>query len=230
MNNLPSQASVTMSSLHFLSAIINPARVKAGEKPHEPRHFFLKVEDELDLCATVRKFRLNNNQSKSYYYDLTKDQMLLVGMRESKAVRLQVLDKLNSIGASHEVAPFKLPATMAEALRLAADQAEQLEIAAPKVAFVDKYVAAEGNKGFRETAKLLSINEGEFRAFLMDNNIVYRLGGSLAGYAQHIDAGRLATKAVIDSTGKARNQALFTPKGVEWIAGLLARHRVKQSI
>ncbi|BDA13768.1 hypothetical protein KAM339_023090 [Aeromonas caviae] len=34
-----------------------------------------------------KKFRLNANQTTTEYYDLTEDQMRLVGMRESKAVR-----------------------------------------------------------------------------------------------------------------------------------------------
>ncbi len=115
------QAGATMSSLDFLANIINPARAEFGESEHEPRHFLAKVEDELDLCATVKKFRLNSNQSKSYFYDLTTDQMMLVGMRESKAVRKKVLEVLNrnSLPA--------LPNNFAEALRLAADQQEQIQ-------------------------------------------------------------------------------------------------------
>ena len=86
-----------MSSLDFLNNVINPARVAAGEQPHEPRKFLLKIEDEIGDSLTGKKFRLNNNQTKTFYYDLSMDQMLLVGMRESKAVRRSVLAKLKEL-------------------------------------------------------------------------------------------------------------------------------------
>ncbi|MGE9806808.1 phage antirepressor KilAC domain-containing protein, partial [Escherichia coli] len=57
-----------------------------------------------------------------------------------------------------------IPQTLPEALRLAADLAEQkqiveqkLAIAAPKAEFVDRYVQATGLLGFRETSKLLKV-------------------------------------------------------------------------
>nr|WP_254845050.1 hypothetical protein [Cronobacter sakazakii] len=89
---------VSMSSLDFLNSIINPARVEAGETPHEPRKFLAKIEDELELDGTGKKFRLNNNHTQTAYYDLDFDQMMLVGMRESKAVRRSVLAKARTAG------------------------------------------------------------------------------------------------------------------------------------
>lgn len=63
----------------------------------------------------------------------------------------------------------RIPQTLSEALRLAADQAEQIEqqqkalaIAALKAAFVDQYVEATGSMSFRQAAKLLNANERRF--------------------------------------------------------------------
>ncbi|MGL5486775.1 MAG: hypothetical protein ACRDC6_10870 [Shewanella sp.] len=56
---------IVMSSLDFLNNIINPARIEAGEAPHEPRKFLAKIEDEFDLDGTGKKFRLNSNQKNS---------------------------------------------------------------------------------------------------------------------------------------------------------------------
>lgn len=53
-----------MTSLDFLNDIINPARVESGETPHEPRKFLAKIEDELDMDGTGKKFRLNNNHTE----------------------------------------------------------------------------------------------------------------------------------------------------------------------
>lgn len=227
----------TMTSIEFLDQIINPAREDAGETPHEPRKFLIKIEDELDLNETGKKVRLNNNQTKSYFYDLTKDQMMLVGMRESKAVRRQVLAKLKSM----ESVKVHLPQSFAEALRLAADQAERIEQQQllieqqkPAVEFVGKYVtASSGNMTFRATAKILNINEREFRTFLRDNKIMYLLGGDWVPYQAHIEAGRFEIKAGLaehDEKSHAFKQSKFTPKGVEWVAGEYAKHIASKAL
>lgn len=84
-----------MTSLDFLNNIINPARAAAGEKPLRNTEMVRKIEDELDLNANDRKSAVGKTGHDTYYFDLTEDQMRLVGMRESKAVRRAVLAELN---------------------------------------------------------------------------------------------------------------------------------------
>lgn len=134
----------------------------------------------------------------------------------------------------------RIPQTLSEALRLAADLEDQknalqqqLTMAAPKVEFVDKYVSATGNIGFRQLAKLLKVKEPELRAFLFDQKIMYRLGGNLTPFQNHIDAGRFEVKAGMadhGDTNHAYSQAKITPKGVEWLAGELAKHQARQAV
>lgn len=129
-----------------------------------------------------------------------------------------------------------LPRTFAEALRLAADQqdvitaqAEQLAAAAPAVEFVERYADATGTKGFRQVCKLLGANEAQFREFLIEERIMYRLGGELTPHAPHIDAGRFCVKTgTAQVNGHAYNAARFTPKGVTWAAGEWAKWQLKQ--
>lgn len=106
MNQLTTQpADITMSSLDFLNSIVNPSRASAGEPVVSKQAFIGRVEDELDLCRRDAKIYISeeiNNlgfkvQRESKYYDLTMDQMMLVGMRESKAVRKSVLNKLKAM-------------------------------------------------------------------------------------------------------------------------------------
>ncbi|MPS98586.1 MAG: phage regulatory protein/antirepressor Ant [Pseudomonas sp.] len=106
--------------------------------------------------------------------------------------------------------------------------AEALAIAAPKAEFVDRYVEADsGAKGFRQVAKLLKANEHEFRAWLQDQKVMYRLGGEWTAYQNHIDAGRFVVKTgVATNSEHAFNTTKFTPKGVQWIAGEWAKHQV----
>lgn len=105
----------------------------------------------------------------------------------------------------------------------------QLAIAAPKIQFVDSYVNATGSLGFRETCKLLHAKENAFRQFLLDNDIMYLLAGKLTPYAQHIDAGRFTIKTGENqNNGHAFTQNKFTPKGIQWIAGLWAARQVQE--
>lgn len=145
-----------------------------------------------------------------------------------------VADVLPSIRKSGE---YAIPATMAEALRLAADQAEQIErqqaalaIAAPKVEFVDRYVDGSGLKGFRQVCKLLNAKENAFRDFLEAKHVMYRLGGEWVPYAEHVDAGRFAVKTGQAGNGHNFNAAKFTAKGVQWVAGLWAVHQLESAV
>lgn len=104
---------------------------------------------------------------------------------------------------------------------------QQLEIQAPKVAFVDKYVAGNGNKTFRQVAKLLQIKEYKFREFLESNRIMYKLNGEWTAYQNHVDAKRFHVKTGVSDSGHAFNHALFTPKGIQWIAGELAKFNLR---
>ena len=132
--------------------------------------------------------------------------------------------------------PVRIPQSLPEALRLAADLSEQkaelenkLAIAATKVEFVDNYVEATGAMGFREVAKLLKVKETDFRLFLIEQGIMYRLAGKLTPYAQHLDAGRFTMKTGENqNNGHAFIQVKFTPKGIQWIAGLLAANKVSE--
>ncbi|MCK9466196.1 MAG: phage antirepressor KilAC domain-containing protein [Thiopseudomonas sp.] len=127
-----------------------------------------------------------------------------------------------------------IPQTYATALleagrlaQLAEQQAAQLALAAPKVEFVDKYVAADsGSKGFRQVAKLLKASERDFREFLNTKKVMYKLGGEWMPYQHHTEAGRFEVKAGVAGE-HAFNQAMFTAKGVSWIAGLWAQHQLE---
>ncbi|HAG5566406.1 TPA: hypothetical protein G8O65_001507 [Salmonella enterica] len=217
---------ISMSSLDFLNNIINPSRIEAGEKPVRPSDFHARVNDEIDEKLNYENFVVGRTGHKTYYTMLNMEQMMLIGMRESKAVRRSVLARLK---AMHGI---QIPQTLPEALRFAAKLAEQkadlenkLAIAAPKAEFVDNYVEASGLMGFREVAKLLGIKETDFRLFLLENGIMYRLAGKMTPYSHHLDAGRFSVKTGEAGNGHAFTQVKFTPKGIQWVAGLIAAWR-----
>lgn len=233
MNNLIEMSGeMTMTSLDFME-VINVERVAAGETAHEPRKFLAKVVDELDLDETGKKFRLNSNQTESAYYDLAMDQMMLVGMRESKAVRRNVLSKLKQMEKPQ--VPQTYAAALLEAGRLALEleqKSEQLAIAAPKAEFVDRYVDSSGTYTFRQVAKTLGIKENVFREFLLggDNPAMYRLSGRLTPYANHVEAGRFIQRTGVADNEHSYTESRFTAKGVEWIAGEMAKAEAKKKV
>ena len=108
-------------SSKILLEIINFARLSFNENPVRLNDFNSRIADELEDEHYETFVVQNTNNTKSIVYGLTIDQCMLIGMRESKAVRKNVLATLKQ-----KQAP-QLPQSFSEALRLAADQAKKLK-------------------------------------------------------------------------------------------------------
>lgn len=169
------------------------------------------------------------NQSVSVYLVGKRDSYVVVAQL-SPAFTARLVDRWQELEAGLSPA---IPQTFSAALRLAAELEEEkqrlsheLAVAAPKVDFVDRYCTANGSMSFRQVAKLLSAKEPELRLFLIEREIMYRLGGVLTPMAQHIDAGRFEVKTGTSATSNhAFSQARFTAKGVRWIGGLWTEYK-----
>ncbi|SER29623.1 Phage antirepressor protein YoqD, KilAC domain [Rosenbergiella nectarea] len=187
---------------------------------------FEQLQEDVSKFARIYSDSMNRSQTE-YVLDKEHTECLVTGY--SAMLRMKVIKRMHELEEKTRV-----PQTLPEALRLAADLAEQkaeleskLAIAEPKADFVDHYVNATGLMGFREVAKLLKVKENDFRVFLVDNNIMYKLAGKMTPYSQHLDAGRFQLKTGEADNGHAFSQAKFTPKGIQWVAGLLARESIK---
>lgn len=204
------QTALTMSSRE-ISDLINKS------------HSNIKISAErlsssgvIGTLAT-QEFIHNGNKYTEYLFN-KRDSLILVA-QNSPEFTAAIVDRWQELESSNHQA---IPKSFAEALQLAANQAAELEAARPAVAFVEKYVESTGNMGFRQVAKLLRIKENDFRAFLQDNKIMYRLGSQWMPYAPHIDSGRFYVTTGTSDTDHAYSTAKFTPKGVEWVSKLLA--------
>lgn len=164
-------------------------------------------------------------------YQINKRDSYVIVAQLSPEFTARLVDRWQELESQKPLIPQTLP----EALRLAADLAEQkqiveqqLAIAAPKAEFVDRYVQATGSLGFREVCKLLKVKENFFRNFLLAKRIMYPLAGKLAPYSEHLDCNRFEVKTGENPhNGHAYTQTKFTPKGIQWIAGLLAREQLE---
>lgn len=169
-----------------------------------------------------------NRQRTEYHLDREHTECLITGY--SAILRMKVIKRLHELEESQ---PVKIPRTFAEALRLAAEMEEekdrlqlQLTEAAPKVAFVDRYVTATSSMTFRQVAKLLEAKEPELRLFLIESRVMYRLNGVLTPYSQHIEAGRFEVRTgTTTESNYMFSQSRFTAKGVQWIGGLWAAYK-----
>jgi phage antirepressor YoqD-like protein len=219
---------VTMTSLELVQFINNQRDTGEPELLH--KNFMQKVPSVLgEGCAKFLATYTHHQNLQTYScYKFPKREACLMAMSYSYDLQAKVFDRMTEL--EQQQGP-KLPKTFSEALRLAAEQAEQIEAQAlqierqkPAVEFVNRYAVADsGSKGFRETCKLLKADEHKFKAWLMSKKIMYRLSGKLTAHQNHIDAGRFEVMAG-EANGHAFNSCKFTPKGVVWIAGEWAKH------
>lgn len=216
----------TMSSAELLE-IINAARAEAGEPEIRRNKFAEKIEDELEGEHYTKRVVQNLNKTESVIFDLTRDQCMLVSMRESKAVRRRVLDRLNAI----EAAPA-IPQTLPEALRLAADLAEQnnqlrlvVTEQAPKVEALARIADARGSMCITDAAKHLGMQRCKLIDWMKANRWIYRLEGCARwlAYQPRMQSGWLEHKVTVlglDDEGDQRlaSQVRITPKGLAVLA------------
>lgn len=144
--------------------------------------------------------------------------------------RWQELESANRVQLPDFTNPAESARAWAEQYELRAIAQQALAIAAPKVEFVDRYVENSGTMTFRQVAKLLKANERHLRQLLISGHVMYRLNGVMTPYQNHIDAGRFEVKTgTSERNNHAFAQARFTPKGVQWIAGLWASRSMQEA-
>lgn len=184
------------------------------------------------VCETTTYAGANGQRYPQY--ELDRDTCLTLLLGYDAVARMKVVKRWQELEA--QAAPalpdFSNPVAAARAWADAKESelrtVQALAIAAPKADYVDRYVAANGAKGFRQVAKLLGANEHAFRAWLQDEKIMYRLGGEWTAHQCHIDAGRFVVKTgVAQANEHAFNATKFTPKGVNWVAGLWGQHQAR---
>lgn len=225
----------TIDSLTLLK-MVNEARKLCGEPEVRNNKFIEKILDELDGEHYTKSVVEKMNKTSMLVITMTFKQALRVAARESKAVRRSLIDKLEELQQANSPTP-SIPKTLPEALRLAAELAEQkmqleqqLVAAAPKVDFADRVSVANGIL-IGNFAKVVGLKQNALFSWLRQNGILMAFGARKnVPRQQYINAGYFTVKEVVldDENGyQIRLTPQLTGKGQQWLtrklldAGLL---------
>lgn len=150
-------------------------------------------------------------------FRLPKRECDLVVSGYSVKYRLAIIDRWQELEQKQAAPQFNIPQTLPEALRLAADLADQLAIAAPKVAVYELLADRKGDVSTTIVAKELGTTAIKLNRFLRDSGVKW-LNADLpkAGYESWFNV------VTMDVNGDTRNQCLVTPVGQLAIAELWA--------
>ncbi len=235
--NVISNTGDTIDSQTLLK-MVNDARKLCGENEIRNNDFLNRIKDELDgeFYETFVKSHGPRAGRSFEVITMTYKQALRVAARESKAVRRSLIDKLEELQQANSPTP-SIPQTLPEALRLAAELAEQkmqleqqLVAAAPKVDFADRVSVANGIL-IGNFAKVVGLKQNALFSWLRQNGILMAFGARKnVPRQQYINAGYFTVKEVVldDENGyQIRLTPQLTGKGQQWLtrklldAGLL---------
>ena len=224
MNNLmvlESSDVLTMSSLEIAEL--------TGKQHKNVLMDIRNMLNQLEIQSAIFSADYKDSKGRTYQcYNLPKEETICLIAGYNVQVRMRIIKRWQEL-EQKESAQFKMPKTLSEALLLAGQQAalaeerqRLLEQQKPKVEFVNNYVDAKGNKTFRGLVKVMNVNEREFRNWLHDSKIMYRLNGAWMPYSEYLhkgyfDKGYFEVKTG-EKDGKSYSLCYFTPKGEVWIA------------
>lgn len=212
--NFDSTNQVTMSSIEIVD-FINTFRGATGDDSilrHD--HFMVKVPKVLGEMYAPKFLGTQNygNNNTRYIYNLPKREACLMAMSYSYELQAQIFDRMTAM--EEALTKPVIPQTYAEALQLAANQARQLELAAPKVEYYDKIIERSTLLNASQVAQKIKISAVKMNQ-LLDNFDVYHRGIKRARLFQQwfIDKGLGEVK----QTELGFSQPMFTTKGEAWV-------------
>ena len=181
---------------------------------------FEQLGDSDGLLKSEDTYLNHQNGQKYKCYSLPKEETICLIAGYNVQVRMRIIKRWQELEEKQTPAT---PKTYIEALEKLLESEkeklvlkEELKAAEPKVEFVNNYVDAKGNKTFRGLVKMLNVNEREFRNWLHDSKIMYRLNGAWMPYSEYLHKWYFEVKTG-EKDGKIYSLCYFTPKGEVWI-------------
>ncbi|WP_363473586.1 phage regulatory protein/antirepressor Ant [Companilactobacillus musae] len=169
----------------------------------------------------------NKQQYRIIYMNRDGFTLLAMGFTGKKAMKfkLKYIEAFNKMESHIKTGGFKVPSTMAEALRLAADQQEQIETMKPKATYFDQIMASKSLMITTTIAKDYGMSAKAFNDLLKKLKIQYKLGGIWYLYSEYQDNGWVSSSTrMID--GKPRTLTKWTQKGRVGLYNLLKAHDI----
>lgn len=204
------------------------------EKRHDNTLLVIRDLEKRGLLENSRPQNYVHAQNGQQYVEYLSDKRdsLVIVARLSPEFMAAVIDRWQEL-EQQAVKPV-IPQTLPEALRLAADLAEQnaeqqerLALAEPKAAALDEISAAEGSLNARDTAKTLGVKPGKFNAWAIAHKWMYKDSqGKLQPHSHRVQQGFMTMRPVTykgrNGDKKATTQAMFTPRGLVRLAEIFA--------
>lgn len=187
--------------------------------------------DGIDSKGIIFIKREDNGQTKEILLPKRETMILVSGY--SIPMRARIIDRWQEL--EQAAAQPKIPQTLPEALRLAADLAERVEqqharlaVAEPKAAGYDRISQAQGELCIRDAAKTLAIPERAFIQWLIECRWLYRdQSQALRPYAERVKSGQLAERITAPrqtaNGEKVFAQTIITPAGMARLAAMAER-------
>jgi hypothetical protein len=160
-----------MSSFDLLD-LVNAARKEFGESEVRRNDFTARCRDELDGEYYETFVVRNQRGPASEALMLTKDQCLLISMRESKAVRRSVVAKINALSQPRELSRMDLIQIAFEAEQQRLQLSIQVEAQATKIHSMEN-LFKEGMTHTQFCKGLNGVNVMQVGKFLEGRNWLY---------------------------------------------------------
>ncbi|WP_462188744.1 KilA-N domain-containing protein [Acinetobacter baumannii] len=202
-------------------------KASGGEERNKPK-FFLENKKTQELVqelteggnptSPVEVIRGGLNQGTYVVKELVYSYAMWISAKFNLKV-IRTFDQV--VNASKQP---QIPQTLSEALQLAADQARQLELAAPKVQYFDRVADTKNLLNASQVGKKVGMSAVKLNQYLADMGVYDR---RIAGrtFAQwFIDKGYGEVK----QTEQGYPQSKFTNKGEQWVIEQLVSEGVVQ--
>jgi prophage antirepressor-like protein len=177
--------------------------------------------------------RLDEDERGSVLVDTPGGQQQMAAISEAGLYSLIMVSRKPEAKAfkrwvTHEVLPeirktggYYLPKTLPDALRLAADLAEENETLKPKAEMHDLFLAADNAQPMKEVADAVGVGRNTLFKLLREKKI---LTSQNIPYRRYLDRGYFKViEKTIEMGGQVINkpQTLVTPKGIDYIGRII---------